>query len=158
MGYRPPNPEVVNILLDSCAFDPKYGPEDVASAEIFRWCEESRLTLMIAHSTQKEIEHPNTPSWVKHEASYRVPTMPTELNQDERHQLQAILETLAGNGVPENFTQDAQNVFEAGKYGPYFVTTDKRILNKAAQLHDLCGALVVKPSRLLEIREMYKVA
>jgi len=66
LGYMPPNPKISNIFLDSCAFDPKYSPEDQASQEIFQRHKSDELrTLDIAHSNLKEIDHPNTPDWVK---------------------------------------------------------------------------------------------
>lgn len=60
----PVNPLTSNNFIDSCAFDPKYEPEDKASIAIFQLYKEGKLLIQIAHSTQKEIEHPNTPAWV----------------------------------------------------------------------------------------------
>lgn len=62
------NPWITNNFVDSCAFDPKYDPEDKAALKIFLLHEENDLNLRIAHSTQKEIEHPHTPLWVKNKA------------------------------------------------------------------------------------------
>ncbi len=68
MTYKPINPLITNVFLDSCAFDPKYHPEDEASMELYKLYDQGELVLHIAHSTQKEIEHPNTPAWVKRAA------------------------------------------------------------------------------------------
>jgi hypothetical protein len=57
LGYRPIDPRIVNNFIDSCAFDPKYSPEDQASQEIFQRSEKDELILNIAHSNQKEIAH-----------------------------------------------------------------------------------------------------
>jgi len=69
------NPWLTNNFIDSCAFDPKYEPEDIASVEIFRLSQKGKLLIHIAHSTQKEIEHPNTPDWVKREAQNLIYTI-----------------------------------------------------------------------------------
>ena len=63
------NPSIVNNFIDSCAFDPKYSPEDKASQEIFQRSENDEINLIIAHSNQKDIAHPNTPEMVKREAN-----------------------------------------------------------------------------------------
>ncbi len=67
-----------------------------------------------------------------------------------------ILKILAGNGKPENVTQDAYHVFEAAKYGSYCVTTDQRILQKSSELCSACDIDIVKPSELLAILQTYE--
>jgi hypothetical protein len=62
------NPFKTNNFIDSCAFDPKYDSLEVsASEEIFNLSKYGKLVIQIAHSTQKELEHPNTPNWVRRE-------------------------------------------------------------------------------------------
>jgi hypothetical protein len=51
--------------------------------------------------------------------------------------------------------QDAEHVYEASKYGSYFVTTDERILKREKELFDLCTVTVVKPSEMLQIYNDY---
>src|SRR5688572_589773 len=135
----PANPLIVNNFIDSCAFDPKYEPETSASNEIFTLSNEQRFGLLIAHSTQKEIEHPNTPAWVKQEAAGLIYSIDVQLTPNEKQLLSDIEVILAGNGKIENIRQDARHVFETQKYGGYFVTTDKRILARAKELKDRCG-------------------
>lgn len=136
--------------MDSCAFDPKYSPEDDASLRVFSLYEENAIVLNIAHSTVKEIEHPNTPSWVKEEAGAMIYTIQTSLTQNEAAQKTQILKVLTGNGKPEKMEKDAEHVFEASKYCGYFITTDERILQKKGDLHAFCEARIVKPSEFLE--------
>ncbi len=52
--------------------------------------------------------------------------------------------------------QDANHVFEAHKYGGYFVTTDSRIIKKRTRLGKICNAIIVKPCELIEILNEYK--
>lgn len=154
--YQPINPRIVNSFIDSCAFDPKYSPEDQASQEIFQRSENDEFFLNIAHSNLREINHPNTPSWVKREARGLIYTIPTGLTENERKQKDEILRILAGKGKPEKMEADAEHVFLASKHGGYFITTDKRILNKKDELEKICLAIIVKPSEFLKILAMYE--
>lgn len=153
---RYPDPRLGLIHLDSCAFDPKYDPEDKASEKIIRYADEGCINAIIAHSARKEIEHPNTPNWVKTHAQRRIFTRPTPLTQGEFQRKKQILGVLTGNGSPDKHIQDATHIFEASKYGGlYFVTTDKRILNGAIQIHQICRVNIVKPSELIQILDGY---
>jgi hypothetical protein len=143
------SPLMTNNFIDSCAFDPKYEPEDGAAREIYAMWEAGILLLQIAHSTLKETEHPNTPESVKKAAQSLIYTVDVNLTDDERDSLRRIELTLAGDGKVENIKQDARHVFEAAKYGSYFITTDARILKKRVELYQLSGAMIVKPSEFL---------
>jgi len=150
----PINPFITNILIDSCAFDPKYGNEEKASKQLL---DNQDLLLMIAHSTQKEINHPNTPSYVKRLAQDKIYTLQTGITPGEQEFKRLILEVLTGNGKSENMRQDAEHVFEADKYGSYFVTTDARILKKRDGLRRIgvvCEILL--PSELLNLLKKFK--
>ena len=145
------DPHITNNFLDSCAFDPKYKPEDTAAIELFELYKQGKILLQIAHSTQKEVEHPNTPKWVKDEANNLVFTIAVPLTPNEVLYLRKIEAILAGNSKVENIAQDARHVFEAQKYGSYFITTDARILNRADALRKSCGVVIVKPSEFLAL-------
>lgn len=149
VAYRALSPLIVNNFIDSCAFDPKYEPEASASVEIFKLSESEDFSLEIAHSTQKEIEHPNTPEWVKEQAGGLIYSISVQLTPNEKKLLIDIEVILAGNGKIENIRQDAWHVFEAAKYGHYFITTDKRILARADALRERSGVNVLPPSAFL---------
>jgi len=151
------NPVILNIFIDSCAFDPKYEPETSASNEIFRLSEQGHFILVIAHSTQKELEHPNTPDWAKQRASVLIYSIDVELAPNEKLLLQDVQRILAGNGKVENVRQDARHVFEAQKYGGYFVTTDKRILSRVGELKKCCGVLVLLPSEFMALLKQHTI-
>ena len=85
-----------NVFLDSCAFDPKYTPEDTASRSLYQLYEQGELILHIAHSTQKETDHPNTPAWVKQEANLFIFTNKVQLTDEEIKQKEKILNVLTG--------------------------------------------------------------
>jgi hypothetical protein len=151
LGHINIDPTITNVFLDSCAFDPKYHPEDSASVELHQMFERGKLILHIAHSNQKEIEHPNTPTWVKREANKFIFTYEVQLTIDEIRKKKTILQILTGDGDPESMRADAEHVFEASKYGTYFVTTDSRILKKKGELYNVCGIMVLKPSEIMDI-------
>lgn len=147
----PINPWITNNFVDSCAFDPKYNPEDRAAAEIFRLHKEEGLLIHIAHSTQKEVGHPSTPVWVKKEAGKLIYTLNLSLTPDERVLFRGIHGILTGQGKPENMEQDASHIFEAQKYGSYFITTDEKLLKRAKNIRALCGLEILLPSGFLKI-------
>lgn len=156
MGRRPIDPRRTNNFIDSCAFDPKYSPEDEAANALFKLYEDGKIILNIAHSTQKEIEHPKTPEWVKQQARLTIYTIKTQLTDDEKRKKDIILQILAGKGKVENMIQDSEHVYEASKYGSYFVTSDERILKKDLELFECCNVTILKPSELLEIYSQYE--
>lgn len=145
------DPRRANSFLDSCAFDPKYAPEDEAARQIRKLGDEGVVSVLLAHSNQKEIDHPNTPADVKREARAMIYTLPTGLTPEERQRKSAIHAILTGNGKPEKYEADACHVFEAGKYGGYFITTDQRILNKRDELRTVCAATILTPSEWLKV-------
>jgi hypothetical protein len=138
-----------NSFIDSCAFDPKYGIEQLAAKEIFRLDAEHDLSLLIAHSVRKELEHPNTPEWVKREGLSRIYSIKVQLTRDEVALKKRIHAILTGNGRPEKMKEDAEHILEAQKYGSCFVTTDGRLLKRAADIHALCSVVILKPSEFL---------
>ncbi len=60
----PTNPWNFNIVFDSCAFNP-HSPESQASNEILRFGIEKELRVLIPASVLEEVNHPNTPLFVK---------------------------------------------------------------------------------------------
>ena len=146
----PVSPPIANTYLDSCAFDPKYAPEDEAADQLFRLWHLGRIRLQITHSVAKEVEHPNTPVEVKAAAATMVYTLPVERHPREVAHLAGILAVLAGNGDPSNVREDAEHIFEAQKYGSCFVTADDRLLRRAHDLSSLTGPLqILRPTEML---------
>jgi hypothetical protein len=150
------NPLETNVFIDSCAFDPKYYPENEAAEAIFKlYKKEEGNLLHIAHSVKKEIDHPNTPIWVKNEAMNMIITGKVGLTNDDLNLLYKIEKILAGNGKVENILQDARHIFEAQRYGDYFITTDSRILSRTHELRLVCDVIILKPSNFLSVAKDY---
>jgi hypothetical protein len=145
------DPRRANSFLDSCAFDPKYAPEHQAAQDIKVIGDRGEVGLLLTHSNQKELEHPNTPEDVKRAARAMIFTVETDLTPVEQRRRTAIHRVLTGNGKPEKYEADARHVFEAGKYCGYFITTDQRILDKRGDLSGVCAATIVTPSEWLAI-------
>ena len=141
--------------MDSCAFDPKSYPEDQAANGLFRLHQTEHLGILLAHSNQREVDHPNTPAWVKARAAGLVYTTSVTLTPAERTRLSRIQAILAGKGKRENVADDARHVFEAQKYGSYFVTTDERLLKRAMEIRTECGVDLLCPSQFLELVRHY---
>lgn len=149
------NPLIVNNFIDSCAFDPKYEPESTAASEILHLSEKGHFLLQVAHSVQKEIAHPHTPPQVKARAAASNYTLEVSLTPGERNVLHDIRAILAGNGKMEKILQDAQHIFEAQKYGRYFITTDARILARAPVLFGRCTVEILLPSAFLALVQKF---
>lgn len=145
-----------NIFIDSCAFDPKYEPESSSSEELFRLNENGEINLIVSHSNLKEIEHPNTPTYVKQAAILKIYSIDMNLTQQEQRIKENILDILTGNGNRDRMRQDATHVFESHKYRGYFVTADERILRKREELSTVCNAMIVKPSEMLSIIKKFR--
>lgn len=152
-GRIPLDPRRANNFLDSCAFDPKYSPEHEAAQAIRVLGNDGKVQLILTHSNQKEIDHPNTPADVKREATGMVYTIRTALIPEEEARKAKIHEILTGNGNGQKYAADAAHVFEAGKYIGYFITTDERILGKRDQLRAVCQASILRPTEWLSIFE-----
>ena len=151
-GRSPPDPRRTNTFLDTCAFDPKVEPEHSAAQTIRGIRHAGCISILLAHSNQKEIEHPNTPPDVKAEAADMNYTIATPLNPQETERRTLVHQAMTGSGNPDRYEADAHHIFEAGKYrAGYFVTTDKRILDRKSQLEAVSGAIIVVPSEWLAI-------
>ncbi len=143
------DPRYAQLFLDTCAFDPKYSPEHESAAAIWKLHEEEVLNLVLAHSNQREIDHPNTPSWVRSQAAQMIYTLPDSLTQEELRRLDVLLTLLRGNSISNQHDDDALHIFEASKYGAFFLTTDRRILGLRSRIYDLCSVQVMKPSEAI---------
>ncbi|MBN8811846.1 MULTISPECIES: hypothetical protein [unclassified Sphingomonas] len=110
------------------------------------------MSVLLPHSVKAEIENPNTPTAVKCRAADLIYTMPVSLNPGELDVHAKVRALMRGNALSNQHDSDAFHVVEASKYGGYFVTLDKRILRKSAELRALLpGLWVVSPQELVGI-------
>ena len=144
----PHNPLRVNSIIDSCAFNP-HEAEAQSARKVLELADRGEVILVVAHSTKKEIDHPHTPADVRQRALDRIVTLNVDLTPQELRTKEDILTILAGDGNRDRMKADAEHVFEAQKYGGYFITTDDRILAKADVLHRTYGVHIVRPSEFV---------
>lgn len=137
-----------NNFLDTCAFDPKLEPEASCARKIRELSNEGKILLILSHTNQKEVDHPNTPSDVKAEAKAMIYSLPVQLTADEVKKFRKIHEILTGNAIAGAHYADATHIAESIKYGGSFITTDRRILSKRNELQEI-GAVIFKPSEWL---------
>jgi ribosomal protein S8 len=147
-----PNPFYHPVYFDSCAFDGGDESERQASIEARELFEENGGNINIVHSVMKEIEYPNTPQWVKDIANNSIFTIEVQLTSQEDAELKVVETIIVGNGNLEKRKSDCRHIFEAQKYGRYFVTTDNGILKHGNAIKKKFSTLsIVKPSEFLEI-------
>jgi len=140
-------PKYTHSFIDSCAFDPDDEGEYLCSRRLLDKSDDLDLELIVAHSVQKEIEHPNTPDDVKVLAQSLIYTIESELTQPELEKREEIRALVRGNAKIGNHENDADHIFELFKYGGgYFITTDNRLLSKAEEFFTKYFVTTIKPT------------
>jgi hypothetical protein len=86
---------------------------------------------------REEIQNPQTPAHVQEAALPKLFTIPVGLNSDEQQRKLIIEQELQGNAKPGKHMADADHLFEAAKYGGYFITHDQRILTRTGRLREV---------------------
>jgi len=142
MAHQQRAPQYTHSFIDSCAFDPG-GKEEAASRRILdKW-----PNILVAHSVQKELEHPNTPDDVKRMAQAFPYTIETDLTPELLSIRNEIRILIQGNATPGKHKGDADHLFELYKFGSgYFVTTDERLLSFSKELFRKYFITTIKPS------------
>lgn len=147
-----PNPFYQPVYFDSCAFDGGDESEQQASVQGRVLLEENGGTINILHSVRKEIDFPNTPQWVKDIANNSIYTIEVRLTHEEQLELRTVQQIIVGNGNLEKRGADCRHVYEAIKYGRYFVTTDNGILNQSVAIKNSFNTLfIIRPTEFLDI-------
>ena len=106
--------------------------------------------------TAHEFDHPHTPRDVQLRAAERIHTLVVASTPDEQRTKDEILTILTGDGRRERMQADAEHVFEAQKYGGFFITTDNRLLSKGNELKRRFGLQILPPSEFLAVVERAK--
>lgn len=76
-------------------------------------------------------------------------TVPLSLTPDERGRRDSLVALLRGNATSDKHLDDAHHIFEASKYGGFFITTNERILKLKDSIYDMCTVQVMKPSEAI---------
>ena len=136
------HPKYAQAFIDSCAFDPG-GTEEQASRRILQ----KKPEVIVAHSVQKEVNHPNTPPDVKALATNQIYTNQTGNSPDLQRRKEQIRILVQGNAKPGAHDADAEHLFELHKFGGgYFITTDERLLSLSEELFNHFSVTTIMPS------------
>lgn len=142
MAHQQRPPRYTHTFIDSCAFDPG-GIEEAASRRVI----EKWTNIIVAHSVQKELDHPNTPDDVKRMGNEFVYTIETDLTPELLIKRDEIRMLIQGNAKPGRHKGDADHLFELYKFGGgYFVTTDKRLLSHSDTLFRKYFITTIRPT------------
>jgi hypothetical protein len=98
--------------------------------------EAGTVNLIVPKGVRREISNPNTPARVQ-DVAPKIYTIAVGLNTDEQRRRRIIAAELQGNAKPGKHEADADHLFEAAKYGGYFITHDQRILTRAGRLGEV---------------------
>ncbi|MEI6729971.1 MAG: hypothetical protein WCL30_01825 [Pseudomonadota bacterium] len=155
MKHNPPDPYIVPIFFDSCAFDPSDSQENEASYELKN---NTRFDISISGSVKKEMLNPNAPFDIRNQAINGENNTPRQFDMSncDEYIKGKILEIITGNGKKENMVKDAKHIYTSHHRGGYFVTTDKKLIKRRDQLYDIpINCIILLPSELLTIVERF---
>jgi hypothetical protein len=136
MARRPLDPRKVNIGLDANALDLD-GSERDHLVRRFRELSSpgGALTVVVAGGVRGEVQHPKTPGAVQADMLPKIFNLRAGLNPIQAAERQRVAAIVQGNAKPETHAADASHLSEAAETGcGYFITHDKRILNKQREL------------------------
>ena len=136
MTHRPLDPRICNIAIDANAIDRDGTDRDALVDRLLALYEARAINLILPKGVRVEIANPNTPAHVQ-DAAPKIFTIDVGLNTAEQRRKRIIEAELQGNAKPGKHAADADHLFEAAKYGGYFITHDKRILDRADWLGEV---------------------
>jgi hypothetical protein len=144
---RQRHPRYCHSFIDSCAFNPVDNDEYTCSRKLLAGSDDGDFMLIVAHSVQKEIDHPNTPGDIKRLSSQAIFTLETNLTSEELVKRDEIRALVRGNAKLGRHESDADHIFELHKYGGgYFITTDNRLLSRSKELFSKYFVTTIKPT------------
>jgi len=144
--HKQRHPKYTHSFIDSCAFDPG-GEEEKCSRRLLARSDDGELVIAIAHSVQKEIDHPHTPNDVKALARTLIYSIETSLTPDLQSRRDEIRRLIRGNAREGTHENDADHIFNLYKHGGgYFITADDRLLSLSGILFSKYFVTTLKPS------------
>lgn len=134
---RPLDPRICPVAIDANALDRDGSARDNLVARLLGLSSAGTISLIVPKWVREEIQNPRTPAHVQEAALPQLFTIPVGLNSDEQRRKRIIQQQLQGNARPGKHMADADHLFEAAKYGGYFITHDQRILTRAGRLREV---------------------
>ena len=146
------SPYFSNSFVDANFFDKTDPVEDKAVDDILELANNGKISLLIPYSVKYEIEHPNTPTYVKSKAAKLIYSIEVKLNSNEITTRQQVQKILQGNCLEGKHKNDAFHVVESEKCGgKLFITKDKSLLDKASEIFRILPIKLLKPSAYINI-------
>jgi hypothetical protein len=153
MPHRPLDPRRCNIAIDNNALDRNGTARDALIDQLLERERSGQIRLVVPQGVRRESQHPRTPPSVGAEMGAKIFTLPVGRTAGELEQLRRVQAILQGNAKPGRHSADADHLFEAAKYGGYFVTNDRRMLDKRGEL-----AEILPPSlNIVTIEELFAI-
>ena len=113
--------------------------------------------LHLTYSVKDEIAHPNTPDYVKKRAHRLIYSVPVQLTQGEKELHQKVRKIVQGNAKAGKHDADAFHLVESQKYSAgHFLTNDKRLLKKKAEIRNLLNMEIVTPTEFLAVLKKFE--
>jgi len=150
----PLDPRRVNIGIDANALDRDGSARDDLVKRFNSLADAGTLTVVVAAGVRGEVQHPQTLRGVQAAALPKIFNLRPGLIDTQRVQRQRVQAILQGNARPGAHAADASHLSEAEETGcGYFITHDKRILNKRDELH-----AVLPPSlNIVTLEEFFEI-
>jgi hypothetical protein len=134
---RPLDPRKCPVAIDANALDRDGSARDNVVDRLLGLSSAGTINLIVPKRVREEIQNPRTPAHVREAALPKLFTIPVGLNSDEQRRKRIIEQELQGDARPGKHMADADHLFEAAKYGGYFITHDQRILTRAGRLREI---------------------
>ena len=134
---RPLDPRICPVAIDANALDRDGSARDNRVDRLLGLSSAGTINLIVPKRVREEIQNPRTPAHVQEAALPKLFTIAVGLNSDEQRRKRIIEQELQGNARPGKHIADADHLFEAAKYGGYFITHDQRILTRAGRLGEV---------------------
>ncbi|MUK51444.1 hypothetical protein [Aliivibrio fischeri] len=151
-----PNPFNDQVYFDSCAFNGGTDEDIEAAGKLIHIFESTNNKIMLSYSVAEEMNHSKAPEDKRHRAEYSIKTVRIPLTDEETSKLKKIEEIMLGKSSSSKRKADCLHVFEAQKYGRYFVSSDDHIYPYAESIFNEFGLYIVRPIELLKIVEYYQ--
>ena len=104
------DPRYFPSLIDANVLDRLGRSDDADVDKILALAEDQTIYLMLPHSVEAEIEHPNTPAGVKRRAQQLIFTEPVSLTHIEIERHQRVRDMVRGNALPGQHDRDAYHL------------------------------------------------
>ena len=129
------NPRKTNVAIDANALDRNGGERDALVDRFNAAAKSGTVSVVVAAGVRREVQHPRTSSDAKDAVLPQVFNLRPRLNAAQQEQRRQVAIILQGNAKPGTHAADASHISEAAETGcAYFITEDKRILRKRAEL------------------------